>query len=76
MTNLARLQPKPPPTEVDLCAEMIALSQRFFLRADVLEQAFIRSTDKHAIQRGAYCAEAVSYRYIASQLRELARSID
>lgn len=65
-----------PTTEADLCAEMIALSQKFFTQADVLDAAFVRATDKRARERGAFCAEAITYRYIGSQLRELARNID
>lgn len=65
-----------PPTEADLHAEMITLSQRFFLQADILDAAFVRNTDKRARERGAFCAEAVACRYVGTQLRELARSID
>lgn len=65
-----------PSTEADLCAEMIALSSKFLLHAYALDTAFVRNTDKRAIKGGAFCAEAVTCRYVASQLRELARKID
>lgn len=65
-----------PPTEATLCADMIALSQKFFTQADELDAAFVRNTDKRARERGAFCADAVTCRYIGTQLRQLARSID
>lgn len=76
MTNIARLKPNQQPTEADLHADMIALSRKFFALADRHDHVFICNTDKRDIQRGAFCAEAVTCRYVGSQLRELARSID
>lgn len=71
-----RREPDPSTEEADLCADMIALSQKFFAQADELDAAFVRVTDKRAIQGGAFCVDAVTCRYIGSQLRELARKID
>lgn len=71
-----RREPDSSTEEADLHAEMIALSQKFFAEADILDAAFVRNTDKRARERGAFCAEAVTCRYVGSQLRELARNID
>lgn len=85
MTNTERLnyasagavrRREPSPQPLDLRAETIALARKFKTRADELDEAFIRHCDPRALQGGAICEEANTYRSISRQLCSLACKID